>query len=341
MKKALFIGGPGNISTSTVKELLEQNWEVGVFTLPESPDKGLEGKVRFFRGNRNKPEELDAAITQFNPEVVLDFVCFTPKQATQIVDLTYGRIKQFIFVSTCDVYGYPLSRLPMEEDDPWNLPNCKYASDKRGCEDIFWKKFKEDKKKFPLTVARPSYSMGETFVITAFSRGGGKYLIPRLRAGMPILVPGDGTTLIHPSVAYNTGRMIAQFTGVKECIGKSYTCGQDTFMTHDDYIKLFAKVLGVEPNIVHIPTDLLYSLDSDEVKDSILNDLTRHNVAFSMANFKKDFPNFKWNMPLEEIAKQYIQWNDENGTFADIGEEIYEDKVIKNWGKMLHNFKVE
>ena len=136
---------------------------------------------------------------------------------------------------------------------------------------------------------------------------------------------------MHPSAAYNTGRMIARLVGKDFAIGEAYTCGHDTYMTHEEYIKLFASVLGVEPNIVHIPTDLLYSLDSKEVNDSILNDLTRHNVAFSMDKFKKHCPDFKWEMQLKEVIRQYIEWNDKNRIFADVNEEIFEDRVIKAW----------
>ena len=50
MNRVMFIGGPGNISTSAVQEILGRNHEVAIFTLPESPDKGMKGKVKFYRG---------------------------------------------------------------------------------------------------------------------------------------------------------------------------------------------------------------------------------------------------------------------------------------------------
>ena len=68
MSRVLFIGGPGNISTSAVELILERNHEVGIFTLPESPDKGMDKKVKFYRGDRNNAEEIKAALDDFKPE---------------------------------------------------------------------------------------------------------------------------------------------------------------------------------------------------------------------------------------------------------------------------------
>ena len=339
MNRVLFIGGPGNISSSTAADLLERGDKVAVFTLPgSSDDESLGPKLKMYWGNRNHPDEIESAMNDFNPDIVIDYSCFSPDQAEQLLKIIYGRLKQFIFISTVDVYGFPLSRLPMREDDPWGLPNCTYAADKRACEELYWSKF--HKEKFPLTVVRPAYSMGKRFVLTDLTRNGGEYLIPRLRTGMPVLVVGDGTTLIHVSSSYNTGRMIARLAGNETSIGKSYTCGHNTFTTHDGYIKIFAGVLGVEANIIHVPSDLLNSMNSKEINESILNILTRHNVAFSVDNFIKDFPDFKWDKSLEDAAREYVEWNDHMGNFADVNEEIFEDRIIKTWQACAKNFRV-
>ena len=99
-KKVLFVGGPGNISTSALQDLVRKNYKVGIFTLPESPTQGLEQKAKFYRGDRNKVNELEAAITDFKPDIVVDMVCFTPVQAQQIAGLIYGKVSQYIFTST-------------------------------------------------------------------------------------------------------------------------------------------------------------------------------------------------------------------------------------------------
>jgi nucleoside-diphosphate-sugar epimerase len=331
-QKVLLLGGPGKIGKGTLQKILNQNFTVGIFKRSSNKDEYLDSKVRFYYGDRNSSTDIEFAITDFRPDVVIDFVCFTPAQANIISGLVEGRVAQYIFISTCDVYGFPLSCLPMKETDPWRKTNSVYAENKRLCEEFFTSRFHPSR--FPLTISRPAYSMANDFVLTAFSRDGGKYLIPRLKAGYPILVPGDGTTLIQPGVAINTGHMIARLIGNEKTIGKSYTCGHPTFMSHDEYISLFADYIKVKPNIIHIPTDLLYSLNTPEIHNSILEDITRYNIAFSMEKFLVDFPDFIWEVSLDEAVKEYIDYNNKMNLFASLDEVIYEDRIIKKYEEM-------
>ena len=145
------------------------------------------------------------------------------------------------------------------------------------------------------------------------------------------MVPGDGTTLLHVSHAYNTGRMIAQMAGKDFTVGKSYNCAHNTVMTHDDYINLMARAAGKKAHIVHIPTDLLASAGGDFVRNSLHLALTRYNLAFSIDAFNTDFPDFEWKLGLDEGMQRYIEYNDRKGTFDNTPSEIPEDRIIKAW----------
>jgi len=337
MEKVLLIGGPGNISGSALNELLAKGFEVGIFTLPVGLKSDLIEKVKLFLGNRDDKEKLKAAVDAFRPDIVIDFVCFRPDQAKAVVEILSGKVSQYIFISTVDVYGYPLSHIPMRETDLKRKGNCKYATDKMECEEIF---LSAGNDKLPLTIARPVYSFGPGFVLDLFSRKGGRYMIPRLRAGKPILVPGGGNTLIHVSSAYNTGRMIAQLARNHACIGRAYNCGHPTPMTHDEYVGLFAGVLGVEPKLVHIPFEILMSLGMPEIDDDILPILSRFNLHFSIDEFSREFPDFKWELSLEDAARQYVEYNDRIGTFDDPNTENFEDRIIKAWLDRVNDFKI-
>lgn len=338
MSKALFIGGPGNLSTSCARELLAKGYEVAILTLPESPDEGLSDRVTLFRGDRNEQAQMEAAVQIFKPDVILDFVCFDPWQAEQAAEAARGRTSQYIFVSTVDVYGYPLSHLPMRESDPWNPPNCKYAADKRACEEVF--RTHSARGDFAFTVVRPAYSFGNNFVISFFTREGGRDLIPRLREGRPVLVPGDGTTLLHASVAQNTGRMIAQLAGASIAYGKSYTCGHPSVTTHEGYVRLFAAAVGVEPNLIYVPTSLIRGIDSPEVAELLLWDVTGYNLFYSVDQFRTDFPDFVWEISRKLAAKEYVDYNDSTGLFEMSEPEIFEDRIVIAYQARLEGLKV-
>lgn len=336
MSKVLFIGGPGNISTSAVRELLNRNHEIGIFTLPESQDKGLKKKVRFYRGDRNNVEEIRAVLDDFNPELIADFCCFTPDQAKALVTVLRDRVSKYLFVSTCDVYGYPLKQIPFRESDPFNKTISQYATDKLNCEKIFWDEHK--KGNISLIVARPSYSFGPPFVLSFFSRFGGLELMSRLKAGKLVVVPGDGQTLIHPSSAYNTGRMIAEIILEPRTAGEGFTCGHETYMITDEYYQLFARALKVKAKIVHIPKELLYPLENKLIPDDLLSELTGFHVAFSEDKFKSFFPNFVWKKSLGQAAREYVAYHEKQGDIPPF-EKSYEDSLIEAWSSCKKAFK--
>jgi nucleoside-diphosphate-sugar epimerase len=337
--RAFFIGGPGNLSTSTIQSLLNQGYQVGVYSSSTHFDE-LDPAVQTYAGDRHDAEKLGEAIREFNPDVVLDFICFTPQDAKQVLPLVEGRVRQFIFISTVDVYGYPLSRLPFREDDPWHAETqSDYADNKRRCERVF--KAASIAKEFPLTIARPAYSFGPRFILNFTSRDYGVHMLRRLKTGRPVMVPGDGTTLMHVSSAQNTGEMIAALVDAPQAIGKEYTCGHPTFINHEDYVRLFANALGVSPNLVHIPTEMIVAHRDPMAQTCLLHALTRFNVAFSIDRFLRDFPEFRWGVSLKDWTHRVVAWNEQAGLFEEPDEEIFDDRVIASWQNCLSVYDKE
>ena len=337
MKKILIIGGTGNLSKSTLQDLLQQGFDVAIFTRTEIKSE-LMGGVKKYTGDRNNADDLAKAIHKINPAIVIDFVCYTPEQAILLLPLIEDRLEQYIFISTVDVYGYPLSHIPFKEIDSRNSTNCRYAADKLACEELFQKSFQIGK--LPLTIIRPAYSFGNNFVLTPLSRGGGKHLIPWLRSGKPILIFDNGLTLMHAAVATNTGSMIAAITGQSFTIGKEYTCGHEQSITQDEYIQICADSLGVKANIVHVPSEIVINSGHSEIEKTILPILTQFNIVFSIDSFKKDFPGFKWAVTHEQAAKEYIAFNDAKNNFIDPSILIYEDVIIEAYQNMKNVFKI-
>ncbi len=340
MENVLIIGGPGNISESTVKYFINKNIPVATLTHSTTSLLGLDEKLTVFRGDRNVEEDIVNACNSFNADVVIDFCCFEVFQAEIMIRAVKKTgCRRFIFVSTVDVYGYPLSNLPMRECDEWREPNCKYAADKKACEELFKEAFKEG---LPtLTIARPAYSPGKSFALSAFERNRGKYMVERIRCGKPIYVPGDGNALLQTGAAYNTGLMIARIAESDATIGEDYTCGHNKFNTIDEYVKAFGKVLGREVSITHIPTDFMYSLGREEVEKSILKDLTIHNIYFSVEKFKKVFPDFVWEYDMEDAIRDFVEHQESLGVFDNKLEEQFEDKVVEKWEVALEKLRKE
>jgi nucleoside-diphosphate-sugar epimerase len=329
--RLFFIGGPGNLSASAIDELLKRSYQIAVYSTGQSFAE-LDPVIKSYLGDRNNTPRLQEALEDFKPDIVLDFALFTPVQAERLLPLVDGKIRQFIFISTVDVYGYPLSRLPFREDDLW-YPTTQsfYAENKRQCEAFLHSRYHPAR--FPLTIVRPAYSFGSRFLISFMSRDQGYAMLRRLKTGRPVLVPGDGTTLMHVSAAANTGKMIATLVDSSRAIGKDYTCGHPIFTTHAGYVRLLAHVLGVEPNMVNIPTEVITSVNHPDARSSLLHSLTRFNVAFSIDRFLRDFPEFQWKVSLDNWARQVVESISQQGFLDGPDAEIFDDRIIQAWLK--------
>ena len=339
VSRVLFIGGPGNISSGCAEELIAHGCRLAILKRTPNADPKFAETVRFYHGDRARPADLQAAIDDFRPDTVVDFVCFDPARVEELAPLLPATT-HYVFVSTVDAYGYPLSHLPMREHDPLAPTRSPYGANKRRCEEVLARLQAEAD--LPITIVRPTYSFGvRSGMLSFFAWDGMKYQVPRIRAGSSILVPGDGNTILHTSCAHDTGRMIARVAlGRATAVGKSYTCGHDGAITFDQYLQLVGRVLGRDPELVHVPLELLLAIDSEEIRTSFVPALTRFNMCFSIEAFKRDFPDFEWTMSLEEGVRQYVEWYDRHGLFAAADEEIYEDRVIRAWRQCLPHFRI-
>lgn len=344
-RRILFLGGPGNISDSTIRHFLRSDAVVGV--VKRRPDHllGYDGKIEVYLGDRDNEIFLSETLATFRPDILIDATCFDPQQAhTVIRALSAHRPDRLIFVSTADVYGYPLSHLPMREDHPWNAAAGDYAINKKACEEIFRQALDADNHT-SLTIIRPGYSLGKTFAMTAFGIHRGGHLVSRLRRGLPILSPGDGTTLLDVCAAHNTGLMIAHICESDLSRGRDYTCGHYGPTTYDEYLHAFAEAVGVEPLIEHIPTDFILSLDHPQILSSALRDLTQHHLYFSVERFRTDFPDFTWEYSLADAARDFIAYQESINGFARADQIDIEDQILRIWqegkSKMQQQFSAQ
>jgi nucleoside-diphosphate-sugar epimerase len=337
--KALFIGGPGTISRGAIGELVAAGWDVSVLTHPKDPVPDL--GVRFLWGDRDDAAVLRAACDEVRPDVVIDTCCYTTDQVTQALDVFAAPGRQYVFVSTVDVFGYPLSRLPVRESDEHREPNSPYALAKRDCEALVNAAGAADR--VAVTIIRPGYSMGPRFVIGFFSRQGGRTMLRRLQEGRPIVVPGDGSTLFQPGTGIDAGRMMARVVGEPRAHGRVFTCAGPQVISHDAYAEVMAAVVGVAPQLVHIPADLLLALDAAVVDATILDAdgsilpvLTRFDLAYSSDAILELGGPFEPRVSPQEAIASHLAWLDEQG-WPDTTEGP-DDRLIRRFERAREAF---
>lgn len=289
MARVLIIGGTGVISAHCTSGLLGLGHQVTLLHRGTARVSAVRAGFATIRCDRNDRAGLAGAIAATDPEVIIDFACFSLSQATDLAAALNRACRQLVLVSTVDVYGLPLAALPMREAGPWSEPGSAYAAAKRQVEAGLRAGLASTGT--ALTILRPTYSMGDAFMISLFDRSGAE-LVARLRRGDKILLPDGGVRLIHPSDARDTGRMVAMAAACTATFGRDYTVGTPGgMMSQRDYVVMIAQALNVAPNVHEVPAaDLLQP--GVLAPDSLWLELTRHDLSYDMARFLDDVPGF-------------------------------------------------
>lgn len=255
--KVLYIGGTGEISTACVWRAVEAGHEVAVFNRGQRREE-LPGQVRRIVGDMTD----DAAYAKLGAEhfdVVCQFLAYEMDQVRRDAEVFGGRCGQYVFISTASAYQKPPTRVVITEDVPLANPFWPYSRKKADMET--WLFEQHGAGRLPVTVVRPSHTHR-----TRFPGGimGGDDWAWRMLHGKPIIVHGDGTALW--TLTYSTDFAVP-FVGL---FGRDAALGEAFHITRhleshpwDHIYTEVGRALGVEPKLVHVPTDTLVRYHPD------------------------------------------------------------------------------
>ncbi|MEB2781237.1 UDP-glucose 4-epimerase GalE [Algoriphagus sp. C2-6-M1] len=160
MKKILITGGAGYIGSHTAVELVKSGFEpIIIDDLSNSESKVLDRleeiigrRLTFYKGDCSDRNLLDQIASEHEISGVIHFAAFKAVGESTMEPLKYYRnnigslltlldfikakqIKDFVFSSSCTVYGQP-EFLPVTEETPRQDAESPYGNTKKICEDI-------------------------------------------------------------------------------------------------------------------------------------------------------------------------------------------------------------
>jgi nucleoside-diphosphate-sugar epimerase len=322
--KALFIGGTGNISTAVTTLLAEQGADLSVLnrgvTAPSLP-----AGVRLIKANIRDKASVAELLGDEEFDVVVDWLAYVPEHIETDIALFGNRTAQYVFISSATVYRRPSDHYVTIESSPLGNPHWKYAQDKIACEDQLRRAHEEIG--FPVTIVRPSYTYGETW-IPAVIAGQDYTLVARMRAGQPVISPGDGQSLWTMTHNTDFARGFAGILGLPEAVGESFHITSDDVLTWDQILETIASAAGVETQIVHITSDFINAIDP-ELGVNLLGDKS-HSAVFDNSKIKRFVPGFEAVVPFAEGVRRSVAWFDADATRQVVDEQrnVGIDRII-------------
>lgn len=322
--KILIIGGTGNISTPTTRILVERGHDV---TLYNRGSKRIEG-TKYIVGDRGKYTSFEKQMQEAGEfDCVIDMIVYDPEDVRSAVRVFRGRVGQYLFCSTCDVYTKPSNQYPIKEDfERKPDPAFSYAFKKAACEFILEEAYARGD--FPVTIIRPAATYQDAWTPISLL-GPGTTLMRRIRQGRPVIVMGDGTSFWVSSHRDDVGRTFAEAAGNTLTYGKAYHVTGDETMTWEEYFQTVGRVMIAPPiNFVHIPADLLGRIAPKSAEWCMLN--FKFNNIFDNSAAKKDLK-YRYTITWEEGVHRMVRYHDEQGEIDQSPEYPFYDRIIAEY----------
>jgi nucleoside-diphosphate-sugar epimerase len=299
--KVLYIGGTGEISAACVWRSVEAGHALTAFNRGKT-DSELPASVRRIVGDL-ADEAAYAALGKERFDVVCQFLAYEMHQVQRDVEVFGGRCGQYIFISTASAYQKPPTSHVITEATPLSNPFWPYSQKKADMEAFLLRQHAEGR--LPVTIVRPSSTHR-----TRFPGGiaGGDDWAWRMLNGKPIIVHGDGTSLWTMTYSTDFAVPFVGLFGQSRALGEAFhiTRHLDSLMW-DPIMQAMGRALGVEPKIVHVPTDTLVRYNPDWA-GPLLGDKT-WSVVFDNSKLMSVAGRFECAVSLEEglrlAAKHY------------------------------------
>jgi nucleoside-diphosphate-sugar epimerase len=315
--KVLFVGGTGLISGACTRLALERGLELTLLNRGANPERA--GGATTIAGDVGDEDATRKALAGRRFDVVVDWIAFTPDDVERDLRLFRSGIDQFVFISSASAYQKPLEHWLINEDTPLANPFWEYSRHKIACEERLLRAHREEG--FPVTIVRPSLTYGDTQVPLAVNSWQRPFTaIARLRAGKPLIMPGDGTSLW--TITHNSDFAVGflGLLGRREAIGQAFNIVSDEVLTWDQIYRQTAAAVGVEPRLVHIASDFIAAC-LPEWSGTLLGDKAV-SAVFDTARIKSLVPDFRTRVPFAEGIRRTIAWFDADPTRQQVDAEM-------------------
>jgi len=324
--RILFIGGTGIISTACTALAVARGHEVTLLNRglrPTAP--GAHPLV----ADVNDGAALTAALAGKSWDIVVNFLAFGPDDVARDIERFKGCAGQYFFISSASAYQRPVGHYLITESTPLANPLWEYSRAKIAAEETLLRAFRESG--FPGVTIRPSLTYGETQITLAVNSWAKSYTaVARMRAGRPVIIPGDGTSLW--TITHNTdfAKGLVGLFGNVQANGHAFHITADEVMTWDQYYTAVAHAAGVaQPNFIHIASDFIATC-LPAMRGTLLGDKAT-SVVFDNAKIKRFVPGFLCTTPYAAGIARTMAWFDADPARRqiDIAVDAEYDRIIR------------
>ena len=329
--KILFIGGTGTISSACAELAIARGHEL--FILNHSKSRKIpvpEGAILLHGDFYSEEERIAGLLGEHHFDVVVDYIAYHPNDIERDLRLFRGKTNQFVFISSASAYQKPVLNYRITEETPLENPYWEYSRNKIACENRLMQAYHEEG--FPVTIIRPSHTYGQTdlpFGITSWQHPW--TVVDRMKRGQKVIVPGDGTSLWVLTWNADFAKGLVGLLGNEGAIGEAFQITSDEVLSWNQIHLEAYHALGLEPNLIHIPSDLMAMYDPQAL-GSLVGDKA-NSVVFDNSKIKRFVPDYSCEVNWADGVRRSLVWFEAHSEFQTIDQEMNSlwDRIIASY----------
>jgi nucleoside-diphosphate-sugar epimerase len=326
--KILFIGGTGLISSACSELAIQRGMDLTILNRSASKKHFVPKGASLLVGDVHAdPARLAELLCGQHFDVVVDWVAYTAEDVERDIHLFSGKTGQFIFISSASAYQKPPAHYLITEQTPLENPFWQYSRDKIAAEQRLMTEFRQNG--FPITIIRPSLTYGLSQIPVIMGSWNYPYtIVDRIKRGEKVIVPGDGTSLWVLTWNGDFAKGLLGLFGRQEALGEAFHITSDEVLSWNQIYLELGRAIGVEPKIVHIPSDLI-AMYSERATGSLIGDKA-NSVVFDNTKIKRFVPDFTCEVTWAEGARRALAWHE-----ADPARQALDIESNQLWDKII------
>ncbi len=186
---------------------------------------------------------------------------------------------------------------------------------------------------FPITIIRPSLTYGPSQIPLVVGSWQHPWtIVDRMQRGKKIIVPGDGTSLWPLTYNADLAKGLVGLLGREQAIGHAFHITSDEVLTWNQIYRELGHAIGIEPNIVHIPSDLITAYDPSAY-GSLVGDKI-YSVVFDNRKIKRFVPDYVATVPWTEGVRKALAWHQ-----ADQARCTIDNSANQMWDTIIARYE--
>lgn len=313
--RVLVIGGTGFIGSHVVGELAARGMTVDVFHRGRTrADLGASVTHRY--GDRDDLSTFFASTRDINPEVVLDMIALTEAHARATLEITRGRVRRLVAISSMDVYrafeGFhspvagPVQPVPIGEDDELRstlFPQRESLNERPRdrppeYEKILVERVLRDQSDVPVTVLRLPIVYGPGDIVRRRTLP----YVKQMSDGLPEILISHGLSRWVVSRGYveNVASGIADALVNDGAADRTYNIADLPAVSELEWVRQLANATGWRGRVVEVPDE------SVPAGVQLQGNFAQH-LVLDTSRIREEL-GYRERMPFDESVRRTVAW---------------------------------